>query len=280
MNTRIQVEHPVTEAVTGLDLVDLQIRIAAGESLPLGQADLSMTGHAIEVRIYAEDADKGFIPSPGRIAGWSAPDGPGIRLDSGFEGGETVTAHYDPMVAKLIVKGRDREQALTRLAAALEEFWIAGIRTGLPFLRRLVENPVFLNGRYDTGFIEEEMSGGPPQLDVDVRDLVLAMVGVRVALEDEGRMRRFRVTLSKQEAVPVEIVSSSNPIRARVDDREVEFEYSCPGSDASDGCLPIAKLRQGDEESWMTIVARKRGGFDVGLRDRVLSVKCEARDAR
>jgi len=280
MNTRIQVEHPVTEAVTGLDLVDLQIRIAAGESLPLTQADLSITGHAIEVRIYAEDPDKGFIPSPGRIAGWSAPEGPGIRLDSGFEGGETVTVHYDPMIAKLIVKGCDRKEALTRLVAALEEFWIAGIRTGLPFLRRLVENPVFLNGSYHTGFIDEEMSDGPPPLDESVRDLVRAMVGVRATLEDGGAATRFRVMLPKEEAAHVEVLSSSNPIMVCVDDRELEIDFSYPEPASPDGHSPIAKLRQGDEESWMTIVARKKGGFDVGLRDRVLSVKCEARDAR
>jgi 3-methylcrotonyl-CoA carboxylase alpha subunit len=277
MNTRIQVEHPVTEAVTGLDLVDLQVRIAAGESLPLTQAEMSITGHAIEVRIYAEDPDKGFIPSPGRIAGWSAPGGPGIRIETGIEGGETVTAHYDPMIAKLVVSGRDRREVLNRLTAALGEFWIAGIRTGLPFLRRLVENPVFQKGSYDTSFIDAEMSDALPSLDPEVRELVLAAVGHRAVLREESDVSRFRVALPKQEAVVVEVLSSPNPVQVRVGEHEIEFDISNSESVADS---PITLVRQGDAEYRMTIVARKKGGFDVGLPDRVLRVKCEAEGGR
>jgi acetyl-CoA carboxylase biotin carboxylase subunit len=277
MNTRIQVEHPVTEAVTGLDLVELQIRIATGERLPFSQSDISITGHAIEARIYAEDPDKGFIPSPGPIAGWLAPSGPGIRIDSGFEGGETITAHYDPMIAKLIVSGRDREEALARLAGALETFWIVGIRTGLPFLRRLAENPVFREGRYDTGFVDAEMSDSIADLDAKVCELVLAVVGYRAALLEEGGVKSFRVALSKQDAVIVEVLSSSHPVQVRVGELEVEFEISNSKSAAES---PIVMVRQGDAERRMTIVARKKGGFDVGLRDRVLRVKCEAEGGR
>jgi acetyl-CoA carboxylase biotin carboxylase subunit len=277
MNTRIQVEHPVTEAVTGLDLVELQIRIAAGERLPFSQSDISITGHAIEARIYAEDPDKGFIPSPGSIVGWLAPSGPGIRIDSGFEGGETITAHYDPMIAKLIVSGRDREEALARLAGALETFWIVGIRTGLPFLRRLAENPVFREGRYDTGFVDAEMSDSIADLDAKVCELVLAVVGYRAALLEEGGVKSFRVALSKQDAVIVEVLSSSHPVQVRVGELEVEFEISNSKSAAES---PIVMVRQGDAERRMTIVARKKGGFDVGLRDRVLRVKCEAEGGR
>jgi acetyl-CoA carboxylase biotin carboxylase subunit len=277
MNTRIQVEHPVTEAVTGLDLVELQIRLAAGESLPLTQSDLSMKGHAIEARIYAEDPDKGFIPSPGPIRGWLAPSGPGIRLDSGFEGGEIITAHYDPMIAKLVVSGRDREEALARLAAALDQFSIAGIRTGLPFLRRLVENAVFRKGSYDTGFVDAEMSNALPTLDVEARELVLAAVGHRAALREEGAVRRFRVALPKREAVVVEVLSLSNPVQVRVGEHEVEFEISSSEPAAES---PIVMVRRGDTACRMTIVARKKGGLDVGLRDRVLRVKCEAEGGR
>ena len=281
MNTRIQVEHPVTEAVTGLDLVDLQVRIAAGESLPLTQAELSITGHSIEVRIYAEDPDKGFIPSPGRIVGWSTPVGPGIRIETGIEGGETVTAHYDPMIAKLVVSGCDRKEVLSRLAAALGEFWIAGIRTGLPFLRRLVENPVFLKGSYDTGFIGAEMSDAIPSLDAEVGELVLAAVGHRAALREQGDVSRFRVALPKQEAVVVEILSSSNPVQVRVGEHEIEFDISNSNSNSNSAAeAPIAMVRQDDAEYRMTIVARKKGGFDVGLLDRVLRVKCEAEGGR
>lgn len=270
MNTRIQVEHAVTEEVTGLDLVGLQIRIAAGEPLPFAQADISITGHAIEARIYAEDPDNGFIPSPGRIVGWLAPSGPGIRLDSGFEGGQTVTSHYDPMIAKLIASGRNREEALARMATALEEFWIAGIRTGLPFLRRLVETPAFRKGRYDTGFIDAEMSGARPPLAAELRERVLAVVGRWAALTGDGDGRRFRVAIAKEEAVVVEVLSSSNPVRVRVGEHEVEFELVHSESDS-----PIVTIRQADAETRMTIVARRKGGFDVGLRDRVLRVKCE-----
>ncbi len=277
MNTRIQVEHPVTEALTGLDLVDLQVRIAAGESLPLTQAEMSITGHAIEVRIYAEDPEKGFIPSPGRIAGWSAPGGPGIRIETGVEGGETVTAHYDPMIAKLVVSGRDRREVLNRLTAALGKFWIAGIRTGLPFLRRLVENSVFQKGSYDTGFIDAEMSDAVPSLDPEVRELVLAAVGHRAVLREKGDVSRFRVALPKQEAVVVEVLSSSNPVQVRVAEHEIEFDISNSESVADS---PVAMVRQGDAEYRMTIVARKKGGFDVGLPDRVLRVKCEAEGGR
>jgi 3-methylcrotonyl-CoA carboxylase alpha subunit len=269
MNTRIQVEHPVTEAVTGFDLVELQIRIAAGEPLPFSQAEFSMTGHAIETRIYAEDPDMGFLPSPGRISGWLAPRGPGIRLDSGFEGGETITPHYDPMIAKLIVHGRDREQALARLRAALDDFWIAGVRTGLPFLRRLVETSVFRDGRYDTAFIETAMSGGPDPLDDGVRELVLAAVGL-CAASSPGAGRRFRVAIGKEEAVEVELLSVSNPIRARVGKREVEFKRSTLEPDST-----IAMISNCDFKFRTSIVARKKGGFDVGLRDRVVRVKCQ-----
>jgi acetyl-CoA carboxylase biotin carboxylase subunit len=272
MNTRIQVEHPVTEAVTGLDLVDLQIRIAAGETLPFTQDDISLKGHAIEARIYAEDPDKGFLPSAGRMVGWSLPSGAGIRLDSGFESGQTVTAHYDPMIAKLIVSGRDRKEALERFADALEAFWIAGIRTGLPFLRRLVENPVFRSGCYDTNFLENEMSAGLAPLDVDLRDLVFAAVAHRASVGDVGGGKQFRMALPKQEDVGVEISSWSNPIRARVNDRDVEFEFS-------DAEGSITDLVRGELSTRMTIIERRRGGFDVGLRDRVLLVTCEVDEA-
>jgi len=176
MNTRIQVEHPVTEAVTGVDLVQTQIRMAAGERLEIAQEDVRIEGHAIEVRVYAEDPDKGFIPSPGPIVAWRAPEGPGLRLDAGFEGGQTVTSHYDPMIAKLIATGTDRREALSRLEGALDAFVIAGIRTGLPFLRRVCENAAFREGAYDTGFIEHEMTDPSPlepALEATRRDRIL-----------------------------------------------------------------------------------------------------------
>ncbi len=267
MNTRIQVEHPVTEAVAKVDLVDLQIRMAAGEALSITQKDVSMTGHAIEARIYAEDPDKNFIPSPGPIVAWSAPSGPGIRLDSGFEGGQTVTSHYDPMIAKLIAYGADREEALGRLAAALEEFTIAGIRTGLPFLRRVCENEVFRDGAYDTGFIENEMAAGPEPLDEDLRDLVLAVVAHRAAVTDPRGASRFEVALPKTEAVLAEVLRGGDRDRVRLGDREILLDLSSE----TDAILALARS---DGPLALTIVARKKGGFDVALRDRVLRVAC------
>jgi acetyl-CoA carboxylase biotin carboxylase subunit len=272
MNTRIQVEHAVTEAVTGVDIVELQIRVAAGELLPFTQDEISLEGHAIEVRIYAEDPDKAFVPSPGPILGWLAPRGPGIRLDSGFELGQTVSVHYDPLIAKLIVSGRDREEALVRMENALEEFWIAGIRTGLPFLRRLVENPVFRKGRYDTAFIDAEMSAGHLPLDAELRDLVLAAVADRASVGKLDGARRFALALAKQERVAIEVLSRSAPIRVRVADHVVEFEVSDLES-------PIRNIVRGDRRLRMSIVERKKGGFDVGLRDRVVQVTCAAEGA-
>lgn len=270
MNTRIQVEHPVTEAVTNVDLVDLQIRMAAGETLSIEQADVSISGHAIEARIYAEDPDKNFIPSPGPIVSWLEPSGPGIRLDSGFEGGQTVTPHYDPMIAKLIASGRDRGEALARLGAALEEFTIAGIRTGLPFLRRVCENPVFQRGAYDTAFIENEMADGPGPLDDDHCDLVLAAVARRAAAIDSTGARRFSLALAKSDAVIAEVSVIDGVDRVRLGGREIACDIS--SDSASDAIVTVSR---NGESIRLTLVERKAGGFDVGLRDRVLRVKCE-----
>jgi acetyl-CoA carboxylase biotin carboxylase subunit len=160
MNTRVQVEHAITEAVTGVDIVKAMIRAAAGERLGIAQEEVRLSGHAIEARIYAEDPEQGFAPSPGRILVYRPPDGIGVRVDSGVYQGATVTVFYDPMVAKLIAWGQDRPEAIDRLRRALSEFVVKGIKTSIPFHQRLLRHPVFLSGRYDTGFIEEHMAGG------------------------------------------------------------------------------------------------------------------------
>ena len=147
MNTRLQVEHPVTELITGLDLVHLQIRIAAGEKLPFRQEDVVIRGHAIECRIYAEDADNNFFPSPGKIETLLTPAGPGIRLDSGVYAGWTVPIDYDPLLAKLIGYGEDRQQAIARLARALPEYFVAGIKTNLGLFRRILADEDFQSGQ-------------------------------------------------------------------------------------------------------------------------------------
>jgi acetyl-CoA carboxylase biotin carboxylase subunit len=154
MNTRLQVEHPVTELVTGLDLVHLQIRIAAGERLPFTQEDVRIRGHAIECRIYAEDPDNNYFPSPGKIILLLAPSGPGIRRDSGMYEGWTVPMDYDPLLAKLIGYGTDREQAINRLTRALNEYFVGGIKTNISLFRRILRHPDFRAAKLDTGFLD------------------------------------------------------------------------------------------------------------------------------
>jgi len=279
MNTRIQVEHPITESVTGIDLVELQIRIAAGEALPFEQSQIAWEGHAIEVRLYAEDPEKDFLPSPGRIAAWSPPSGPGIRLDGGVVQGQTVSSHYDPLLAKLIASGRDRDQALARLEGALEELAVAGIRTGLPFLRRLVAHPVFRAGRYDTGFIEHHLADPPPPLSASTRARLLAAVALAAAgagsADGDGKgadagaeQRCFQVSLGKEPPERVAWRTGELPFEARVGDHAVQVEELW-----RDGAL-VTGLFEG-EIMRLSLVEKKSGLYEVGLRDRVLRVRCE-----
>src|SRR5687767_9124824 len=153
MNTRLQVEHPVTELVTGIDLVREQIRVAWGERLSFTQEDVKMNGHAIECRVYAEDPENNFLPSPGRITRLRVPHGPGVRDDGGVYEGAEVSIYYDPMISKFAAYGRDRSEAISRLRRALNEYVIEGIKTTLPFFREVLEDDVFAEGKLDTGFI-------------------------------------------------------------------------------------------------------------------------------
>jgi acetyl-CoA carboxylase, biotin carboxylase subunit len=154
MNTRLQVEHPVTELITGLDLVHLQIRIAAGERLPFKQEDVHLRGHAMECRIYAEDPDNNYFPSPGKIDLLQEPSGPGIRVDGGMYEGWTVPIDYDPLLAKLIGYGENRDQAISRLVRALDEYFVGGIKTNLSLFRRILSDPEFRATKLDTGFLD------------------------------------------------------------------------------------------------------------------------------
>ncbi len=160
MNTRLQVEHPVTELVTGLDLVDLQIHVANGEPLPFTQDEVKIRGHAIECRIYAEDPDNNYLPSPGKITLLLLPSGPGIRRDSGMYEGWTVPMDYDPLLAKLIGYGSDRDQAIGRLTRALNEYFVGGIKTNIPLFRRILSNPDFRAANIDTGFLDRMLKQG------------------------------------------------------------------------------------------------------------------------
>ena len=154
MNTRLQVEHPITEAVTGVDLVEQQLRIAAGEPLPFTQDDLTQDGHAIEIRVYAEDPRNKFLPSPGTITLLSPPQGPGVRDDNGFYSGAEVSVHYDPMISKFIVHGPDRETARARMLRCLDEYIVQGVETNLSFLADCLRFGEFVDGSYDTGVVE------------------------------------------------------------------------------------------------------------------------------
>jgi acetyl-CoA carboxylase biotin carboxylase subunit len=160
VNARIQVEHPVSEMIAGVDLVQLQLRVAGGEALPLRQSDIAPEGHAIEVRILAEDPDRNFAPSPGRITQWLAPRGIGVRIDTAMEVGASVPPYYDSMIAKLIVHAEDRSGAVARLRDALDEFQISGVATNLRLLRAIVGHRDLIEGRFDTRWLETVLLPG------------------------------------------------------------------------------------------------------------------------
>jgi len=170
MNTRLQVEHPVTELTTGLDLVHLQIRIAAGEKLPFTQSDVEMRGHAVECRIYAEDPDNNYFPSPGKITLLLEPSGPAIRRDSGMYEGWNVPVDYDPLLAKLIGYGSDREQAIMRLQRALSEYFVAGIKTNISLFQRILGDADFRTAKLDTGYLDRLLAKGNEDEVSNARD--------------------------------------------------------------------------------------------------------------
>jgi len=189
MNTRLQVEHPVTEWVTGLDLVEQMLRVAAGQKLKLTQGDVRMTGWAIESRIYAEDPFRGFLPSIGRLTRYRAPEGDGVRVDTGvYEGGE-ISMHYDPMIAKLVTYGADRDLAIQGMSQALDGFYIRGVEHNISFLSALMNHPRFIEGRLTTGFIAEEYPDGFHASDVPHDDpamLVAVAAGMHQAYQDRA----------------------------------------------------------------------------------------------
>ena len=155
MNTRLQVEHPVTELITGLDLVKEQLRVAEGYPLPFGQEDLEIRGHALELRVYAEDPRNNFLPDIGRLATYVRPQGPGVRVDDGFEQGMDVPIYYDPMLAKLVTYGATRPEAIARMLRAIAEYQITGLETTLPFGAFVLRHPAFVSGNFDTNFVRD-----------------------------------------------------------------------------------------------------------------------------
>ncbi len=222
MNTRLQVEHPVTEMVTGVDLVIAQIRVAEGEPLSPELSSAEPQGHAIEVRLYAEDPFNGFMPSPGKIEMLRLPEGPGVRNDSGVMGGAEVPIYYDPMLAKLIVWGKDRAHAIARLDRALSELKVEGIRTTAPLFRQILRDPDFRAGRLDNGMLDRKLASGEwaaPQAELDasgrtglplIADLPLIAAAVAHAERQEvvtsrpaapGGQRSHWKTVARREAL-------------------------------------------------------------------------------
>jgi propionyl-CoA carboxylase alpha chain len=208
MNTRLQVEHPVTEMVTGLDLVELMIRIAAGEKLPFGQADIRHDGWAIEARVYAEDPTRGFLPSIGRLVRYNPPAGDGVRVDTGVSEGAEITLFYDPMIAKLATHGADRNEATDRMQAALDGFYVGGLRHNIPFLAAIVGKERFRAGRLSTDFIAEEFPGGfaPPAEFTEADEVIL----LAAALADGGAGERVVLLDGAPHKLTLPVASETN----------------------------------------------------------------------
>lgn len=192
MNTRLQVEHPVTELITGLDLVKEQIRIAEGEALGYGQESLKINGHAVELRVYAEDPANNFMPDTGTLRTYVRPQGPGIRVDDGFEQGMAVPIYYDPMIAKLVTYGSTRREAIDKMVRAIDEYKITGVETTLPFGRFVMEHEAFRSGNFDTKFISRYYQGESSEaaLITEEGELIAALVAAMVLQKHQPQVNQ------------------------------------------------------------------------------------------
>lgn len=195
MNTRIQVEHPVTEMITGIDLIEQQLRVAMGEKLKYKQEDIKLSGWAIECRINAEDVQSGFAPSPGKIEKLSLPDEPGIRIDTGVRAGSSIVASFDSMIAKLIVTGSDRKEAITNTKKALDKVWIKGTKTTLPFFRMLMRNHKFQSGDFTTAFIEKDLERF--YCNSDYEEMIAAWLSTKLFTAENLETRRADINFEK-----------------------------------------------------------------------------------
>lgn len=186
MNTRLQVEHPVTEMITGIDLVKEQIKIARGEKLSFRQEDLKINGHSLEIRVYAEDPTNNFLPDIGKLITYKPPQGLGVRLDDGFEEGMDIPIYYDPMIAKLITFGKNREEAINRMIRAIDDYHITGVETTLSFCRFVLKHNAFTSGNFDTNFIKQHYS--PEMLQVENEDeaLIAALIGAKLMTDKKA----------------------------------------------------------------------------------------------
>jgi propionyl-CoA carboxylase alpha chain len=189
MNTRLQVEHPVTELITGVDLVELQIKIARGEVMPFKQEDLHINGHAMELRVYAEDPLDDFLPSVGTLKTYKLPKGKGIRVDNGFEQGMDVPIYYDPMLAKLISYGKNRDEAIQIMLKAIEDYHIEGVKTTLPFGKFVFEHEAFRSGNFDTHFVKNYYSPEVLNKKAQEEAKIAAVLGVKQYLDDQKILR-------------------------------------------------------------------------------------------
>ncbi|MFZ5782989.1 MAG: acetyl-CoA carboxylase biotin carboxylase subunit [Pseudomonadota bacterium] len=229
MNTRLQVEHPVTELITGLDLVELMIRVAAGERLPLEQKDVKLEGWAIEARLYAEDPFRNFLPSTGRLVKYREPaPGPDVRVDTGvYEGGE-ISMFYDPMIAKLCTYGQTRLEAIERMRRALDEFYVRGVSHNVPFLAALMAHPRFREGRLTTNFIAEEFKGGFTAAHLPPRDpaLLAAVAAVvdRIRASRMGNVQDERVVLLNREPVALTVLGAAPSFVVEAGNRRLAVE--------------------------------------------------------
>ena len=201
MNTRLQVEHPVTEAITGLDLVELQLGVAAGEALPFGQDEVAVNGHAIEARLYAEDPDNGFLPSTGRLEALYLAEGEGVRIDNGVRRGDAISPYYDPMIAKVIAHGATRQAAIDRLAGVLRDSLVAGPRTNIGFLRRLLGLEEFRAGQFDTGLIDAQLDA-LTATPAGFRDAAVARGALRLVEREQEAAKAVWRRISNEPASP------------------------------------------------------------------------------
>jgi acetyl/propionyl-CoA carboxylase alpha subunit len=204
MNTRLQVEHPVTEMITGIDLVKEQIRIARGEPLSFKQEDLKIKGHAVELRVYAEDPANNFLPDIGNLQTYITPKGPGIRVDDGFEQGMDIPIYYDPMIAKLVSYGKDRQEAIERMIRAIDEYQITGIQTTLAFGKFVMQHEAFVSGNFDTHFVNKYFIPEHLSQDDEEEAMIAALIGanfmkvqsaatkVEAAIEDKSQWKKNR----------------------------------------------------------------------------------------
>ena len=186
MNTRLQVEHPVSEMITGVDLVKEQINVARGEKLRFTQDELTINGHALEIRVYAEDPSNNFLPDIGKLTTYRRPTGPGVRVDDGFEEGMQIPIYYDPMIAKLITHGKDRNEAIARMVRAIDEYEITGCQTTLPFCRWAIQHPAFVSGDFDTHFVKNYFSPEVLVQEDDQEMLVAALAAAHWLKDQQG----------------------------------------------------------------------------------------------